>query len=300
MDASSSGAIKDFADYLRVEKGLADLSILVYQSDLVQVADVLEHQGGSLLNAGTEDLRRFLAQMTERGLQARSIARKLSVLRHFYRFLLIEGAVAADPTLNIQVPKQWKILPKSLSPSQIASMLQVRDADPHLDLRNRAIIEVLYAAGLRVSELVDLKMEDLNLESDFVLVRGKGDKERIVPLGKHAVFAIQKYLREARPHLCGSKQLRWVFVDVQSSRLSRQRVWQIISRGVARDFHASPHMLRHSCGTHMVSNGADLRTVQTILGHSDVATTEVYTHVDREMLQRVYRNKHPRAKSRVK
>lgn len=299
MTVPDAFALKSFVSYLRVEKGLAALTVEAYESDLRQFAAVLERRGESLVGATTDSVRAYLGEMRGNGVEARSIGRKLSALRHFYRFLLTEGLIKADPTLNIESPKQWKVLPKALSQEQIGTMLETGDDDPRLQLRNRAMIEVLYAAGLRVSELVGMQMEDLNLDSGCALVRGKGDKERIAPLGGAAVKALREYVRNARPQLCDGKQLRWVFVDVRHTKLTRQRVGQIITAATKHGFHASPHMLRHSLGSHMVTNGADLRTVQTILGHADLGTTQIYTHLDDERLKSVYRAKHPRARARM-
>ena len=298
MLAADALAIKSFTSYLRVEKGLAALTVEAYQSDLTQFAGALQRREDSLVGANMESVRAYLAEMRSNGVEARSTGRKLSALRHFYRFLLMEGRIETDPTLNIESPKLWKVLPKALSQEQVQTLVQVAEDNPRLQLRNRAMVEVLYATGLRVSELVGMQMEDLNLDAGSALVRGKGDKERIVPLGVKAVEALKVYLRNARPQLCGGKQLRWVFVDVQHTKLTRQRVGQIIRQATKQEFKASPHMLRHSCGSHMVTHGADLRTVQTILGHADLSTTQIYTHVGDERLRSVYRAKHPRARAK--
>jgi len=299
MQAQDTVAIRAFLDYLRVEKGLSALTIEAYQRDLEQLASSLERRRGSIVRATTDGLRSFLAEFKANGVQPRSIGRKLSAFRHFYRFLLKEGEISADPTLNIENPKLWKVLPKALTEEQIGMLLQWTEEDQRLQLRNRAIVEVLYGAGLRVSELVNLEMQDLNIEAGQAIVRGKGDKDRIVPLGREAIRALKQYLNHARPLLLADRQLRWVFVDVRHTRMSRHRVWQIISKSAAERFHASPHMLRHSLGSHMVGNGADLRTVQTILGHADLSTTEAYTHLGQEILQKVYQQKHPRARMKA-
>jgi integrase/recombinase XerD len=235
----------------------------------------------------------------------RSVARKLSALRHLYRFLLLDKRVDRDPTLNIPTPKQWKVLPKSLGREEVESMLRSDISQPSgktseaLAIRNRAMLEVFYAGALRVSEITSLKLEDVKLDMGYVLVRGKGDKERIVPLGRSAQESLTRYCRDARPKLAGAKSSPFLFIARGAKKLTRQRVWQMV--GIASSSsgrHASPHMLRHSCATHMVENGADLRTVQTILGHADISTTQIYTHVALDRLKSVYAKHHPRAKAR--
>lgn len=303
--------MEDFVSYLTAEKGLARLSVESYSHDLGQFAGFLEQRGRSFLQAERSHVLAFLEELTRNQVQGRSRARKLSALRHFYKFLLLDRRIKTDPTLNIESPKQWKVLPKSLATAEIDQMiasigpLNDEPRSQTLAVRDRCILEVIYAAGLRVSELINLRTSDLNLEAGYVIVRGKGDKERIAPLGKSAQQALQHYLEHARPALTRGNNTPLIFVDGNGTGLTRQRVWQIVKsagRAVNPDSsaqrHISPHSLRHSCATHMVSNGADLRTVQTILGHADISTTEIYTHVARERLKRVFREKHPRAKRR--
>ena len=302
---ANSRIVSDFISYLKVEKGLAALTVSAYTRDIGQLAAILDRHKRTLINARKEDVRGFIQQLFANSVDGRSVARKLSALRHLYRFLLLDKRVERDPTLNIPLPKQWKILPKALARDEIENMLmpQVGLATGRfgeaLAIRNRAMIEVFYAGALRVSEIISLKIEDVKLEMGYVLVRGKGDKERIVPLGRSAQEALSKYLRDARPGLAAGKSSPWLFVARGAGKLSRQRVWQMV--GAASSVagrHASPHMLRHSCATHMVENGADLRTVQTILGHADISTTQVYTHVALDRLKNVYAKHHPRAKAR--
>lgn len=298
-----SRVLPGFLDYLKVEKGLAPLTISAYSSDLTQFAQFLGGRKGSLASARRDDVRDFIQQLFGNGVDGRSVARKLSTLRHLYRYLLLDKVIDRDPTLNIISPKQWKVLPKSLARDEMAGLLSgprpasARKEAEAITTRDRAMLEVLYAGALRVSEIVGVKLEDLKLEFGYVLVRGKGDKERIVPLGKASQEAIANYMRQARPTLLAGKSSPLLFIGRGGRKLTRQRVWQIVgqaSSGTAR--HASPHMLRHSCATHMVENGADLRTVQTILGHSDISTTQVYTHVALDRLKSVYQKHHPRAK----
>ena len=300
MQPADERILKNFLDYVRVEKGLAPLTASSYRSDLIQFAEFLQAKRRELLQARREDIRAFLSQLFSNGVSDRSVARKLSALRHFYKYLLLDRLMKHDPTLDIDSPKQWKILPKSLAGSEIDSM--VRSAAVKVDSRfaeafaqrDQAMLEMLYAAGLRVSEIVGVKLGDLKLELGHVLVRGKGDKERLVPLGRAAQEAIHRYMENGRGLLLAEKISPMLFVRRGGGRLTRQRVWQMVNAASASGRHASPHMLRHSCATHMVENGADLRTVQTILGHADVSTTQVYTHVALDRLKTVYRKYHPR------
>ena len=295
--------LNSFLDYLKVEKGLAPLSVAAYHSDLEQYSEFLLKRKRTPVGARRQDVRDFLNEMFSNGVDGRSVARKLSALRHFYKYLLLDRYIKTDPTLNIDTPRQWKVLPKSLATDEIERVLQgpshPKDdrMSQALAVRDRAMLEVFYAGALRVSEVISLKIEDLKLEMGYVLVRGKGDKERIVPLGKSAQDVVQQYLRDARPALGAGKSSPVLFIARGAKPISRQRVWQIVDGASAHSGrHASPHMLRHSCATHMVENGADLRTVQTILGHADISTTQIYTHLALERLNRVYKQHHPRSK----
>jgi integrase/recombinase XerD len=296
--------VKSFLAYLRVEKGLAPLTVESYTSDLVQFSEFLQVRRRTLMDARREDVRGFLSQLFSNGVKDRSVARKLSALRHFYKYLLLDRIIKHDPTLEIDSPKQWKILPKSLAKTEIISMLEEAGSAGETKLsaalaqRDQAMVEVLYAGGLRVSEIVNVKEEDLKLEFGYVLVRGKGDKERIVPIGRAAQKQISLYRNEGRKALLNGKSSPMLFVRRGGGKLTRQRVWQMVKEISAGGRHASPHMLRHSCATHMVENGADLRTVQTILGHADISTSQIYTHVALDRLKTVYRNFHPRGKKK--
>lgn len=293
-----------FFDYLKVEKGLARLSIESYRGDLVLWSGFLAKRKRHILNARREDVRQFMDELLSNQYDGRSVARKLSTLRHLYKFLILDKHLEHDPTLNIDSPKQWKVLPKSLARTEVENLLKPPAAKDSqlsqaLAIRNRAMLETMYAGGLRVSEVINLKHVDVKLELGYVLVRGKGDKERIVPMGKPAMDAVREYLLAARPYLCGSKTSPVLFLARGCHGLTRERLWEIVNEaGGADGRHASPHMLRHSAATHMVENGADLRTVQTILGHADISTTQVYTHLALDRLKNVYKSHHPRAKAR--
>jgi integrase/recombinase XerD len=297
--------VSGFLDYLKVEKGLAPLTVTAYTTDVGQFASFLGKRKRTLLNARRNDVRDFIQQLFNNAVEGRSVGRKLSTLRHLYRYLLLDKIIEHDPTLNIDSPKQWKILPKSLARDEVETMLgsprtsSNRKGADAIAARNRAMLEVFYAGALRVSEIIGVKLEDLKLDLGYVLVRGKGDKERIVPLGRSAQDALSEYMKNSRPALAAGKGSPLLFLGRSAQKLTRQRVWQMVratSSGTGRN--ASPHMLRHSCATHMVENGADLRTVQTILGHADISTTQIYTHLALDRLKNVYQKHHPRAKAR--
>jgi integrase/recombinase XerD len=303
---ANARTLSAFLDYLRVERGSAKLTIAAYTSDLAQFAEFQEKRRVGLSGARRDDVREYLQELFSNALDGRSVGRKLSAIRQLYRHLLLDGKIEKDPTLNIDLPKQWKVLPKSLSRAEVGSMLAERPSgketvrEAALALRDRAMIELLYAGGVRVSEVADARLEDLKLEMGYILVRGKGDKERMVPLGAPAQRALLEYLKNGRAVIAKNKNSPLLFLGVGARRLTRQRVWQLVGKAsLASGRHASPHMLRHSCATHMVENGADLRTVQTILGHSDISTTQIYTHVALDRLKSVFAKHHPRAKAKA-
>lgn len=304
--------LKDYQAYLRVEKGLRPLTCEAYDGDLKTFAEFLEGRQGILTTATQQDVAAFLEHLRTHSIDSRSAARKLSCLRGFYKWMLLDRRIHHDPTVNIESPKAWKVLPKSLAEPEVAEMLEraAMMADhPQAQataLRDRAILELLYAGGLRVSEITGLGTADLALDQGRVLVRGKGDKERIVPLGRAAVEALEEYLRRGRPHLARISTGRKtnaarhdgtrLFLSLRGMPLTRQWVWNVVKMS---NKGASPHKLRHSCATHMVEHGADLRSVQMMLGHADISTTQVYTHLALGRLKTVHREHHPRAKSRV-
>ena len=290
--------IHEYLNYLRVEKGLRPLTCEAYERDLLQFAEFLEKAGRVLETARQSHVAGFLEHLQTHGVESRSMARKLSCLRGFYKWLLLDKRMQYDPTVNLDSPSSWKVLPKALAQTEVASMMERAGAaarNPSADgiaLRDRAILELLYAGGVRVSELTGLGLEDLSLEEERILVRGKGDKERLVPLGRAAVEAIEEYVLKGRPELDKRSRGSSLFLSARGSVLTRQWIWRLVKRF---DRTASPHRLRHSCATHMVENGADLRTVQTLLGHADIATTQVYTHLALGRLKAVHRLHHPRA-----
>jgi len=302
--------LRDYASYLRVEKGLRPLTCEAYEGDLSTFAEFLETRNGTLMTAGQNDVADFLEHLRAHSVESRSAARKLSCLRGFYKWLLLDRRIRHDPTVNIESPKAWKVLPKSLAEPEVAEMLEraaMNASHPQAraaSLRDYAILELLYGGGLRVSEVTTLSTSDLTLDSGRVQVRGKGDKERIVPLGRSALDALEAYLREGRPHLArittrkprsAHQDGARLFLSLRGMPLTRQWIWHLVK---AADKSASPHRLRHSCATHMVEHGADLRSVQTLLGHADIATTQVYTHLALSRLKAVHRKHHPRGRVR--
>ena len=309
--ASNLSILKDYQVYLRVEKGLRPLTCEAYDGDLKSFAEFIEGRHGVLLTAAQDDVAGFLEHLRAHGIDSRSSARKLSCLRGFYKWLLLDRRIHHDPTVNIESPKAWKVLPKSLAEPEVAEMLEragMAATHPQAQaaaLRDRAILELLYAGGLRVSEVTALSTGDLGLDTGRVQVRGKGDKERIVPLGRAALEALESYLREGRPHLARIRSGRKTgavrqdvsrrFLSIRGMPLTRQCVWHVVKLANAT---ASPHRLRHSCATHMVEHGADLRSVQLLLGHADISTTQVYTHLALGRLKAVHRQHHPRGRRR--
>lgn len=302
---ANSGVTSGFLEYLKIEKGLAPLTISAYETDIRQFSTFLVKHKRTLLNARRNEVRDFIQELFGNSVDGRSVGRKLSALRHLYRHLLLDKVIEHDPTLNIDSPKQWKVLPKSLARDEIDTILSVpslggdRKLSAAIAARDKAMLEVFYAGALRVSEIIGIKLEDLKLDLGCIMVRGKGDKERIVPLGRSAQEALSSYIKTARVILAGNKNSPLLFLGRGARQLTRQRVWQMVkTASVGTGRHASPHMLRHSCATHMVENGADLRTVQSILGHADISTTQVYTHLALDRLKNVYKTHHPRAKAR--
>ncbi len=306
MSASANSVLlRNYQTYLRVEKGLRPLTCEAYLGDLRSFAEFLEMRDGILMSGAQEDVSAFLEHLRAHGIDSRSAARKLSCLRGFYKWLLLDRRIHCDPTVNIDSPKSWKVLPKSLAESEVVEILEralLAASHPQAKataLRDRAILELLYAGGLRVSEAVSLSTSDLALDAGRVLVRGKGDKERIVPLGRSAVEALEVYLAEGRPHLARVRKVRArndaarLFLSLRGMPLTRNWVWRLVK---TEGDGASPHMLRHSCATHMVEHGADLRSVQLLLGHADISTTQVYTHLALGRLKAVHRMHHPRGR----
>ena len=281
-----------FSDALWLEDGLSRNTLESYRRDLSQFAAFLKGRG--LASAQEADLFSFLASRKGR---ASSAARMLSSLRRFYQYCARERRIAADPTLKLEPPKRPRRFPKSLSESDVEALLAAPEVKAPLGMRDRAMLEVLYASGLRVSELVSLKLFETNLDAGVVRILGKGAKERLVPLGEESIDWVRRYLREARPLLLGRKTSDALFVTERGAAMTRQAFWHNIKRHGARAIPGksiSPHVMRHAFATHLINHGADLRVVQLLLGHSDISTTQIYTHVARERLKQLHAKHHPR------
>src|SRR5690242_2291047 len=294
--------IASFMNYIKVEKGLAANTLAAYDRDLRKFENFAEKQGLQLEALTRDHVVDFLGDLYRRGLDSRSVARNLASLRNFFRFALAEGALAADPTLNLESPKTRRTLPVYLRMEDVDRLLNQPDPSTPQGLRDRAILEVLYSTGLRVSELVHLKVSDMEMRMGCLRCIGKGDKERLVPVGRRALAAVQAYLGKSRPVLLrgreAGKAVPWLFVNRFGNCLSRISVWRLLTaygRRAGIRARLSPHKLRHSFATHLLERGADLRSVQLMLGHADISTTQIYTHVMQERMKQVYKAHHPRA-----
>ncbi len=283
---------QSFLDYCRIEKGLSVNTIEAYGRDLAKLASFC----GPVLPDG-DGLRRYVDSLYRAGLGSRSIARHLTTLRNFYAFLLREGKVANDPTASVSLPRQWRNLPKFLNVTEVDQLLEATGAERPTRLRDRAMLELLYASGLRVSELCQLQSSDLNHELGVVRVVGKGNRQRLVPVGRPALAAVSTYLEEGRPRLLRGRSSRYLFVTARGGPMTRQGFWKLVA-GYGKKaglFRLSPHAVRHSFATHLLERGADLRSVQAMLGHADISTTQIYTHVVRSRLRKTFDEHHPRA-----
>lgn len=297
MPALDHPLIDHFLDALWLEKGLSEHTRSAYRSDLAHFNGWLQERGLELPDAGREVILDHLAWRLNAGYVARSTARFLSGLRGFYRFLLRENLIATDPTLQVEMPKLGRPLPKSLSEADVEALLAAPELGEPIGLRDRAMLEVLYACGLRVTELISLTLEQVNLRQGVLRVFGKGSKERLVPLGEEAIIWIERYVREARPFLLDGKPSDVLFPSQRGEQMTRQTFWYRIKHqakvaGIAKSL--SPHTLRHAFATHLLNHGADLRVVQMLLGHSDLSTTQIYTHIARARLQELHAQHHPR------
>ncbi|MDX9871902.1 MAG: site-specific tyrosine recombinase XerD [Clostridia bacterium] len=291
--------LQGFLVYLQVEKGYSPNTLASYQSDLRDFFGVLELKNSEDIAAVTRDkLAAYLYHLRKKNSTPATIARRIAALKTFFRFLCLERILQKDPTETLETPKQVKKLPQVLSVEEVDMLLKEPLVATPFALRDKAMLELLYAAGMRVSELVNLDLSKLDLNMGFVRCIGKGNKERIIPLGTHAVHWTKAYLSRARTELCGPQTTNAVFLNNRGTRLTRQGFWKIIkkharTRGITKDI--TPHTLRHSFATHLLANGADLRSVQELLGHADVATTQIYTHLTKSRLKEVYEHTHPRA-----
>ncbi len=289
--------VRLFLEYLTVEKGLARNTILAYERDLEELRGYLRREKKKWTSVKEENVVKFIHLRSREGLSARSLARLVSSIRSFFKFLVLSGILESNPSEQLSSPATWRSLPKVLTVKEVEKLLRTPPETKPQGIRDRAILEVLYGAGLRVSELATLKARDVNLSDGFLLCRGKGGKERIVPLGSSAAAAVQRYLSEVRPLFSKSHEPE-LFLTRRGKSFTRQGFWKLLRNyslkaGLASKI--SPHILRHSFATHLLERGADLRSVQIMLGHSQITTTQIYTHVSRERLRRVYDKYHPRA-----
>jgi integrase/recombinase XerD len=294
-----SATISSFLTHVKVDKGLSSNTVSAYRRDLVKFDVFAQKRKLSLEGVSRDDLVDFLAGLYRMNLESRTVARHLVTLRNFFRFAQIHELITSDPSINLESPKIRRSLPGYLRLEEVERLLEQPDSTTALGLRDRAMLEVLYSTGLRVSELIGLRVSDLDSKVGCVRCIGKGDKERIVPVGRKALVMVEKYLRDARPKLLGKlRGSPTLFVNRRGVSLSRVGVWKILSgygKRAGLRVSLTPHMLRHSFATHLLERGADLRSVQLMLGHADISTTQIYTHVVEERLKQIYKAHHPRA-----
>lgn len=290
--------IETFLNYLSVERGLSQNTIVSYRKDLKVYTDFLKSLHIDALSQTTKnDITNFMLYQRDKGLAANSIARSLAAIKVFHRFLTRERILRTDPTSIIDSPKLYKKIPDTLSLNEVEALLNQPNIRDKLGMRDKAILEVLYATGMRVSEAVNLKKDNVNLDIGFLRCIGKGNKERVIPMGKKAINSLNRYLNISRPHLLKKKESEFLFLNRFGKKISRQSLWKIIKRyaRVARiKKHIMPHTLRHSFATHLLERGADLRSVQEMLGHSNISTTQIYTHINKERLKAIHKMFHPR------
>ena len=296
MKETDQNMIKDFVDFLSVERRHSHNTVIAYSHDIARFMEFLN--GATALNAASSDIRAFMLRLDQDGLSARSQARCLSSLKSFYKYLLNENLVAENPADILESPKLWRRLPGILSIRDVDALLSCPDESKPDGKRNKAMLEVLYAAGLRVTELVSLKLNDLNLEVGYLKSMGKGSKERLVPLGKKAQNAVRLYIRDARPGFLKKGDSPDLFITRRGTRMTRQGFWKIIKAYASKagiKVSVSPHTLRHAFATHLLEGGADLRSVQAMLGHADISTTQIYTHILQRQMKDIFDKCHPRA-----
>jgi integrase/recombinase XerD len=294
---SLAAGVRGFLEFCRMEKGLSPNTLDAYKRDLERYALFSRPDAGDSI-PGRDGVRKYLDSLYRSGLAARSVARHLTTLRNLYLYLQREGHATEDPTASILSPRQWKSLPKYLNKEEIDKLISMPDGNKPAGQRDRAMLELLYASGLRVSELCGLQLPDVNIELGVVRVTGKGRKQRLVPAGRPALDAISAYLGSGRPALLAGRGSPYLFVTARGSRMSRQGFWKLLAgygkrAGISRAL--TPHVLRHSFATHLLEGGADLRSVQTMLGHADISTTQIYTHVMSSRLRKTVDRHHPRA-----
>ena len=297
--STANDIIDAYLTHLRVERRLADHTLESYGRDLRKLAAFAAGLERPLARLDRRDLENFVAEMMSEGLSPRSVARTVAAVRGLYRFAMVVNHIETNPADDLQAPRAWPALPKFLAVEEVDKLIKQPDVTTAIGLRDRALVEVLYATGLRVSELIHLRAGDLNLDAGFLTCTGKGNKQRLVPIGDEAATWVRKYVRDARPKLLGKRTSPWLFVNARrGTALSRVGFWKILKaygRKAGLSRRLSPHVLRHSFATHLLEHGADLRAIQMMLGHADLSTTQIYTHVLEARLRQVYDRFHPRA-----
>jgi len=290
--------IDTFLNYLSVERGLSNNTIISYREDLNTYLDFIAKSNIDVLSKiSKNNITNFMFAQKDKGIGANSIARRLAAIRMFHRFLTRERILKSDPSTLIESPKLWKRIPETLSLNEVEALIAQPDARDIQGIRDKAILETLYATGMRVSEAVNLKKDNVNLDIGFLRCIGKGSKERVIPLGKKAIAGIQKYLDASRPKLLKGRESEFLFISRLGRKISRQSFWKIIKKyaqGARIKKPIKPHILRHSFATHLLEHGADLRSVQEMLGHSNISTTQIYTHINKDRLKNVHKQFHPR------
>jgi len=294
--------IKDFAYYLKKEKGLSENTVKAYLSDLEQYRLFLEkyHLIKNVKKITRKNIEAFIRSLKKR-VSAKSIARKITTIKGFHRFLILESEVSIDVSKSLSLPKFEAKLPKVLSIDEVVALLEQVNKTTKLGLRNKALVELIYGSGLRVSELLDTKMEDIHLNQSYIIVKGKGDKERMVPISDMAIIALRNYIIRARESLVKKQLMSYLFINKNGDKLSRQGFFKLLKKlgiDAGIGITCTPHTLRHSFATHLLENGMDLRTLQTLLGHEDISTTQIYTHISQKRIKNIYENAHPRAKEK--
>jgi len=297
LSEQDSKEIEQFCDHIWMEQGLADATLSSYRTDLKLFAIWLQEQKGSLMKSNQAEIQAYLAHRFEQKYSGRSTARLLSSLRKFYGYLCQQHRMTVDPTQQIENPKIQPPVPKSLSEKDVELLIDQPDTETALGLRDRAMLELLYSSGLRITELISIEINQIGFVQGVMRVIGKGDKERLVPIGEEALFSIQAYLKYGRPELAGENINDWLFLSTRGQRMTRQTFWYRIKHYATTaniNTHLSPHTLRHAFATHLLNHGADLRTLQMLLGHSDLSTTQIYTYVAKERLKKLHNEHHPR------
>ncbi|PWU17377.1 MAG: site-specific tyrosine recombinase XerD [Candidatus Rokuibacteriota bacterium] len=291
--------VGEFLGTLQVERGASPNTLLAYRRDLASYRNFLGREGRDLENVGIDDLTRYLGWLRRRGLGSRSVARHLAAIRGLYRHLLAAGVISRDPTEHLESPEPPRRLPRTLSPEDVVALIEAPDWSRPDGLRDRALLELLYASGLRASEALALRIEDVNLSAGYVTPTGKGSRQRLVPVGAQALSWLRLYLKTARPMFVKRTDGHMLFLSRFGLPLSRQAVWDILKRAARRSgvrAGVSPHTLRHSFASHLLERGADLRSVQAMLGHADISTTQIYTHLSSRTVRQMYMRFHPRAR----